>query len=85
MIPAAVLDTFFRNCLRVGMAVHPLFADFDFRFDRPDGPTYTPKATPWERSYSFLFAWNRPLVRQPPVFEELASSLNLQGSYPIAL
>jgi hypothetical protein len=55
IIPAAVLDTLFRNSLRVGMAAFLLFADFDFRFDRPDGPTYTPKAVPRERTCSLSF------------------------------
>jgi hypothetical protein len=51
-IPAAVPDAFFRNSLRVGMAVFPGFADCDFRFDGPDGPTYTPWCAPRERGCS---------------------------------
>ncbi len=54
-IPAAVLDTLFRNSLRVGMVDDLFFAGFDSRLSLSDAPTYTPEAVPRKRSYSFQF------------------------------
>src|SRR5579864_7668656 len=54
-IPAAALDTPFRNSLRFGMVDFQPFASFDFRLAIPDGPTYTPEAARRERTYCFGF------------------------------
>jgi hypothetical protein len=60
-IPAAALDTPFRNSLRFGIVDSQLFASFDFRLAIPDGPTYTPEASRRERRYCFWFECRRSL------------------------